>query len=440
MTPYRTRPARAALRGVVLLLALLLPVTACTLAAPGDPSDSEKVTVLGPWTGDQERRFTDLLKSFGVPFAYQGTAAQREMLLSQVQTGSAPHVAIMPGVGELAEYAERGRLKPLDKILGDVELEEYGPPWQPRTADGMTYWVPVKADLKSIVWHRRGVVPPAGPVRMAAWCTGMGDDGASGWPGSDWIEDVVLQSQGRDVYEKWATGHPDVPWTDERIVRAWRVWGTMAAADPEAAERALLTDHRGRTPEGGGLLFDGGGCILEHQGSFARAFYGRRAAEADFTDSAPLLPGGPYRQRGYEVSADFAVLFNDTPLARELLKKLVSQEGQARWAGTGGGGVFSARSDVSPKGGGPDQQTALRLTGGTGSVRCLDASDVMSPAVRDAFYDATLRHLADTEADPGDRRLKQRLADIQKVQEEHKEKRRREGRPEAGLSGVCEPR
>ncbi|MGJ3561318.1 hypothetical protein ACR6C2_35885 [Streptomyces sp. INA 01156] len=38
--------------------------------------------------GQQAEQFETLLHGFGVPFRYQGTAAQRDVLLSKVQSGS----------------------------------------------------------------------------------------------------------------------------------------------------------------------------------------------------------------------------------------------------------------------------------------------------------------------------------------------------------------
>lgn len=136
------------------------------------------------------------------------------------------------------------------------------------------YWVPVKADLKSIVWYREGQRPANLPAPLTSWCIGMGDDGASGWPGSDWIEDLVLQREGPEIYGKWALGDASVPWTGTAVREAWEAWAGLLRQDEAAAGRALLTDHRG-APGAYGLLFDGkGGCALEHQGSFARSFYG----------------------------------------------------------------------------------------------------------------------------------------------------------------------
>ncbi|MCC9707040.1 extracellular solute-binding protein [Streptomyces sp. MNU76] len=408
---------------VLVLLAALLLVCAGGMVAVWSEGDDEPVTILGPWTDKQGEQFEDVLRSFGIPFEYQGTAAQREVLLSKVQSGEPPDIAIMPGVGELAEYADQNLLKSLNGLYAE---EEYGAPWKPASSPREdAYWVPVKADLKSIVWYREGQRPANSPAPLTSWCIGMGDDGASGWPGSDWIEDLVLQREGPEIYGKWALGDASVPWTGSAVREAWEAWAGLLRQDEAAAGRALLTDHRG-APGEYGLLFEGrGGCALEHQGSFARSFYGDKWQGAGLMDSAPLLPGGGYRVRGHEVTGDFAALFSDRPRAGELIERLASREGQRKWSQAAD--VFSANRRVRQEGGPVEREIAKRLTG-TGP-RCLDASDVMPPAVRDAFYEAVLltiaRAAAGEELDvPG------LLADVQNVAEARPDRR-------APLSTVC---
>ncbi|EMF57213.1 extracellular solute-binding protein [Streptomyces bottropensis] len=400
---------------LVLLVALLL-VSAGSMVAVWSQREDEPVTVLGPWTGEQGEQFEDLLRGFGIRFEYQGTAAQREVLLSKVQSGEPPDIAIMPGVGELAEYAAQDRLKPLTGLYAE---EEYGAPWQPVNKPSQdAYWVPVKADLKSIVWYREGERPAVSPAPLTSWCIGMGDDGASGWPGSDWIEDLVLQREGPDVYGRWALGDRTVRWTGREVRGAWDAWAGLLRQDEKAAKRALLTDHRGE-PDGYGLLFDGPkGCALEHQGSFARSFYRDERRRAGLMDSAPLLPGGGYRVRAHEVTGDFAALFSDRPEARDLIERLASREGQQEWADSAD--VFSANRRVRQRDRPVERQIADRLTGP--GPRCLDASDVMPPAVRDAFYEAVLLTIARAAADenidvPG------LLRDVQKVADSRTDRR-----------------
>ncbi|MFF7336701.1 carbohydrate ABC transporter substrate-binding protein [Streptomyces sp. NPDC008163] len=393
-------------RALLLVLALLLTAAGCGLAAPGGSDAEPRVTILGPWTDEQERQFKEVLDGFGIPYTYQGTAATREVLLAEVQAGNPPDIAILPGVGELVEYAADNRLKPL---TGLYEPGEYGNPWLPE-AEGIKkdLWVPLKVDLKSIVWYRKGETPPDSPAALDAWCAAMGDDGSSGWPGSDWIEDLLLQQAGSMLYARWATG--DLPWTAPHVVTAWTTWAHLLAQGSREDRQAILTrDHRG--PAGGhGLLFDGGGgCSLEHQGSFARSFYGDRRAGAAFVDSAGLLPGGSYTVKAHEVSADFAALFGDGERARTMIRRLTSEKAQEAWGREGG--VFSANAAVPARKGEVEREVGRRLTDQRVPL-CLDASDVMPAAVRDAFYEAVLL----TVAHPQEPVLP-RLKDIQKVQD-----------------------
>ncbi|WP_461057073.1 extracellular solute-binding protein [Streptomyces pseudoechinosporeus] len=402
------------LRTVLLVCALLFTASGCELAAPGQTEGEEKVTILGTWTGRQGERFEDLLDGFGIPYEYQGTAAQREVLLSEVQAGEPPDIVIMPGVGELAEYAQQGRL---EELHDDVyKKSEYGPPWQPSgKGAGPVYWVPLRADLKSIVWHRKDTDPPKSPPPPTSWCMGMGDDGPSGWPGSDWIEDLVLQGSGPKAYEQWVRG--DLKWTSKPVMDAWYAWGDLLTqGDKGLAARALIDDHRG-TDGSDGLLFSQDDCTLEHQGSFAPFFYDDRAKEATFVDSADLLPRGPYDVKAHEVTGDFAALFSDGDRARELLESLASARGQQTWADNAG--VFSANNKVRPRSGDVEGEVARRLTS-KGTPRCLDASDVMPPAVRDAFYEATLLTLTRYSEGKGPGSVEDILKDVQRVQEAQK--------------------
>jgi alpha-glucoside transport system substrate-binding protein len=406
---------------LVVLVVMLLIAAGSMVVVWAQRDDEEPVTILGTWTGSQAKQFEKVLSGFGIPYRYQGTAAQREVLLSKVQSGEPPDIVIMPGLGELAEYADQKRLKPLEspsdpQPKGGYDPGDYGAPWNAKaTRSSAVYWVPVKADLKSIVWYRQGHEPPNSPVPLRSWCIGMGDDGASGWPGTDWIEDLVLQRAGPGDYENWALSKGKKAWwTSDPVRSAWQEWTRLLRQDPEAAKHALLTDHRG-APNSHGLLFGGwGGCTLEHQGSFARSFYQGEAKDARLVDSAPLLPGGG-RGRAHEVTGDFAALFSDRPQARNLIEKLASENGQRKWADLAD--VFSANRRVKPQGGAVEQEIYDRLSKGP---RCMDASDVMAPAVRDAFYEAVLLTIARVAAhpkqDPGIGTL---LGNVQRVQDAH---------------------
>lgn len=414
--------------------ALVPTVLAAVLAGcvggqpPVDEAADRPVTVLGPWTGAQEDTFEALLESRGFDYVYQGTAAQREVLLSQVQAGTPPDIVIMPGTGELAEYAAEGLLEPVDG-RGLYEPAHYAAPWTPRAtgeSGRRVYWVPVRAALKSIVWYRTANGRPEF-VGAREWCVGMGDDAAAGWPATDWIEDLLLQTAGPRTYARWARG--ELGWTKGPVVQAWTAWGTLMKSDGAGPARwALLNDHRGAAGERG-LLFGGRvgtdeRCVAEHQGSFAHDLYGEAADRADYAASTPYLPGTTV-PRGREVSGDFAALFDDRDKAREMFRFLASREGQWSWAAASGSPVFSANSERGmPHPVDPVTTRIARDLEDTALPRCLDASDVMPSAVRDAFYNAALQYLAADGLDP-----LPWLRDIQRVQDH--EKRR------PWMTGIC---
>ncbi|GAB2904992.1 ABC transporter substrate-binding protein [Streptomyces mayteni] len=405
------RGRRTALLGA---LALLLTAAAVVGGVVRATSEAPTVSVFASWTGDEGAVFDTVLADFtertGIEVEYQGTTAQREVLMSQVRSGSPPDVAILSSPGELAEYAARDEIHPLGRALGD-QRDAYGEPWlAPLAGEEETYWVPVKADLKSVVWYDPARFTPDQAVALAGdgdnWCLGMGSDATSGWPGTDWVEDALLQSAGPDAYESWATGTPG-SWTTEEMAAAWR--GVAQALTGQGSTRATDSLTQDIGVASGGLFAEPPRCALDHQSSFIRGLYGAEAPgdgvpEAAFLASATVLPGTGGEQRGWEVAGDFAAMFRDTPEARRLIGYLASAEAQELWARAVPDDVPSpmfANSLVGrdvyaddPAGG-----AVADLLHGPGP-HCLDASDAMPPAMRDAFQQAVLRLLAAPDQPP----------------------------------------
>ncbi|MFH8348806.1 hypothetical protein [Streptomyces sp. NPDC018045] len=383
------RLLRSALAGCLLGTAALVP-------AGCSAEQDRTVVVLGPWTGGEERPFVRMLEEIsrrtGWSFQYEGTRSLRETLATQLRTETPPDVAILNGLGELAEYARNGDAKVLED---DVAGSALGPWAEQITLEDETgerrrhsYWVPVRVDLKSIVWSRPGDPKAAGSPR---WCLGMASGATSGWPGTDWIEDLLLQKFGADVYERWATGK--LPWTSEPVRQAWQAWRDVLAKDrPKAAEQAISTEFESL---GGGRygLLNTGRCTLEHQGSFIRRHYGDDVLPAPTHEFVPGLPAG----RGtFEVSGDMAAVFRPSDAAWDLLRGLTSLEARAVWAGLAEPGERPLFPDGSTGKG--------RLSAGTAAVQrlfrsaeeiCFDASDAMPSTLRGAFQRAVLEFLED---------------------------------------------
>ena len=92
------------------------------------------------------------------------------------------------------------------------------------SVDGTFYAAPLSANLKSLVWYSPGAFKKAGytvPTTWAdmmtlsakiatdtkgkVWCGGIGSGTATGWPATDWLEEVVLRQFGGQVYDDWVS-------------------------------------------------------------------------------------------------------------------------------------------------------------------------------------------------------------------------------------------
>ncbi|GAA0949839.1 ABC transporter substrate-binding protein [Streptomyces rhizosphaericus] len=393
----RSRHATATVLGLWMVL--------LSVVGAGDTSGWQSrgsVSVLASWTGNEGKAFRRLLDTFtrrtGIHVDYQGTTALREVLSSEVASGTPPDIAVLPSAGELAAYAHQSQLTTLDGVI--PSREPYGKLWTPQLRPGgPVYGIAVKADLKSIVWYDRDRRPDTLSALAAdgrQWCVGMGDDAASGWPGTDWIEDLLLQQQGRSVYEDWATG--GLPWTDPRVERAWQSWGSLF--DKDTARTALITEFR---KAGTKLFGTDPPCALEHQGSFIRGGY-PDPAKANFVFSPRLLPEADRQSTAREVSGDFAAMFRDTPQAQELMRYLVSADAQRIWGRNAAGKSvhpFFANRDVPLDAQGDDAvDRNIAKTLRDSDSLCLDASDAMPTRMRVAFQRAALAYLSDTSKPP----------------------------------------
>ncbi|MER5766307.1 hypothetical protein [Streptomyces sp. NPDC001985] len=385
------------------LVCVLLALSAFSAAGCGAEEDRTLV-VLGPWTAGEEKPFVAALAKIGERtghrYVYEGTRSLRETLVAQLRTDSPPDVAILSGQGELAEYARDGDAKPLPEELAGAAIS----PWAPRVSlpdehgeqRQHAYWVPVRVDLKSLVWSRAHAPGGSGGDR---WCLGMESGGMSGWPGTDWIEDLLLQLHGSAVYERWATG--DLSWTGPEVRSAWRAWRTLLTADgARAGEEAISTSFESLGDGRYGLL-NRGDCAREHQGSFIRRHYGDDVTPrptAEFLAGPRGLPGftGPAAsgERVFEVSGDMAAVFTPSDAAWELMSRLVRRETRDDWA---------AAAEPAERPFFPDATTGPgRLTAGTSAALklfreaervCFDASDAMPPTLRGAFHRAVLEFL-----------------------------------------------
>ncbi|MEU5599685.1 ABC transporter substrate-binding protein [Streptomyces sp. NPDC020298] len=421
--PVRRRgPSRRLLRTVTLVASCLALIAAAVIVGVRHFGRERTVTLLANWTEDDAKKFE---KRVLAPFEarhhihvdYQGSSAESEVLSADVEAGTPPDVVVLTGPGELALYYKQHKLKRLDEL---ISKDDFGKSWISSFSDGV-YWFPLKADLKSIVWSPRGMsdeqrAQAAGQPRQ--WCLGMGSGATSGWPGTDWIEDILLQKYGWETYQRWALGK--LSWTSDEVEEAWKKWGELVGAgDDDVVKRALNASYRDasglatKTPPQ---------CGLEHQASFVGTEKAWKDGKGVYKPSAPLLTGKA-GSNSWEVSGDLVALLHETPEARELIRYLASAEAQQAWSSVETGFSVNNEVHVNTYKGAQRRSLAHTLLD-QDAVHCFDASDAMPPSVRDAFAQATIDYLARPV------RLKPLLRDLDAL-------RRRKDL--TWLSSVCDP-
>ncbi|WP_330268687.1 alpha-glucoside ABC transporter substrate-binding protein [Streptomyces griseorubiginosus] len=388
----------------------------CLLAlVPGCGADArDPLVVLGPWTGEEGKAFEATLDKLddgtGRTYTYEGTRSLRETLVSQLEADDPPDVAVLNSIGELTEYARRDKLRP----LVNESSERAFAPWAPTLIvdnKQRTYWVPLKVDLKSLVWSKRGA-----PGDRPTWCVGLASQATSGWPGTDWIEDLVLHQAGPTLYVQWATGLLD--WRDPAVRNAWTTWARLLGKrSPDAVQRSLTTSFEGASTADGeprGLLDSPRfGCTHEHQSAFIRYVYAGDDVKVE--PSARYLGGKSAYRDAFEVAGDMAAVFSDDPDAQELVARLSSRAGRELWRAEAGPAVRPLFPDTAglslPGSATPVEREIESLLTSRARTLCFDASDVMAPELRDAFHRAVLEFFRD----PTERQLDSLLDQLETI-------------------------
>ena len=144
-------------------------------------------------------------------------------------------------------------------------------------------------NVKSLVWYNPENFEDAGydiPTTMeelraltdqivaegeTPWCIGLGSGAATGWPATDWVEDIMLRTQPADVYDAWTSN--EMAFNDPRVVAAIEEFGWFARDDAKVSGGAgavASTDFRD-SPKG--LFSSPPQCYMHRQASFVPAFF-----------------------------------------------------------------------------------------------------------------------------------------------------------------------
>ncbi|SLN14907.1 ABC transporter substrate-binding protein [Pseudooctadecabacter jejudonensis] len=329
--------------------------------AAGAPDLSgETVTVFGPWLSPEDEYLDNMFVYFeeatGADVVYTGSDGFEQQIVIDAQAGSAPNIAVFPQPGLAANLAEQGLLTPLGDDAGAWVAENYaaGSSWVDlgtyADAEGADqfYGFFFNVNVKSLVWYVPENFEDAGyevPETMeelialseqmiadgeTPWCIGLGSGPATGWPATDWVEDIMLRTQSPADYDAWVSN--ELPFNDPKVIEAIETFGMFAKNDDMVAGGAGAVGTTDFRDSPAGLFSSPAQCYMHRQASFAPAFFpeGTEVGEdADFFYfpsfaekdlGNPVLGGGTLMAVTDPSDATFAFMeFLQQPFAHEAM-------------------------------------------------------------------------------------------------------------------------
>ena len=391
----------------------LLAVAVLVLGGVAFSQGSISIMVL--WSGTELEAFQKVVDQFqsttGIKVQVESVGRDLPtILITRYEAGNPPDLAVMPNPGQMAEFVARGGLVPVE---GFVDLSQFPKAFVDLAKVGEhVYGVFISADLKSLVWYNpdalyaEGLAPADSWDELmyitealasrgkVPWAVGLESGAASGWPGTDWIEDIMLRTAGPDLYDAWVAH--EIPWTHPAVRRAFELFGAIVKNDAYVygGTTGALSINFGDSPAA--LWDEPPGAYLHRQATFIKSFIANAHPELDldrdvsFFVFPPIDPkwGTPLLGAGDLISA-----FRDTPEVEAFLKYLGSAEAQAIWCGALGKLATNVNVDPSIY---PDALTAqaAEILKGAQIFR-FDGSDLMPAAVgAGAFWTGVLDYVS----------------------------------------------
>ena len=195
-----------------------------------------------------EQGWAQFTRCTRIAVEYEGNGEFEAQLRVRVQGGNPPDLALIPQPGLLADFARQGKLKAAPATTTTEANQNWSKEWiNYGSVDGRFYAAPLGSNVKSFVWYSPGYFKEKGyPVpttwaemtdlsdRIAAsgtlpWCAGIESGEATGWPATDWLEDVLLRTAGVDVYDQWV--NHQIPFNDPQVIAAMERAGSILRND-----------------------------------------------------------------------------------------------------------------------------------------------------------------------------------------------------------------
>jgi alpha-glucoside transport system substrate-binding protein len=315
----------------------------CMGAASGD-----EVSVIYQWSGAEEEKFNAVVKPLvdacGIKVVAQST--RDAAVLDTKAKSTPPDVVFWPTTAPLTLYTDQ--LKDLSDVGADPA--NYAAYWQDMgSVGGRWLAVPVKADIKTIIWYNPAnfdlfgySVPTtwdeldALVEQMVAdgnvpWSMGMESEAATGWTGSDFIQDIMLVQQGPEYVMDLIEG--EVAYNDAGVKQAYETYGKWAMDETYTVGGATGTVSTPFLEAIFKVFSDPPEAMMVKQSGFAGGEVAKQFPDLEYGTDYDFfaVPGA----QGMQGGADFMMAFGDSPAAQALVSYLTGAAGAAEWAKVG---------------------------------------------------------------------------------------------------------
>jgi alpha-glucoside transport system substrate-binding protein len=315
---------------------------ATVTAGPG-----KTVTIFGALTGEQGRLFQQESDAFtgrtGISVEYEGDKDFEAQIAGRVGGSDEPDIALFAQPDLLAEFVRKGDVVDLNTFMGPDLSQHFAQTLlDAATVDGKMAGIWHSNEVKSLVWYpkkafdARGYRVPTTWDEMLAlsdrivadggtpWCIGIESGGATGWVGTDWVEDAMLRTASAEDYDRWT--HGDLKFDSPEVKRAFETVGGIwfKEGNVYGGRNGILTTPFGDAPL---PMFDNPpGCWLHKQASFIKGYFPESARIGQDVAYFSLPPIGDADQRPVVGWGTIAAMLDDRPEVREVMQFLATGE------------------------------------------------------------------------------------------------------------------
>ena len=308
----------------------------------------------------------------GSTIVYDASDEFEAQLPVRIQSGNLPDIAFIPQPGLLQRLVTDfpDAIQPASEPVAANVEEFFTEEWREYgSVDGELYGSPLGANAKSFVWYSPSAFADAGyeipqtwdelialsdqivADGSVPWCVGIGSGEATGWPATDWLEDVVLRTAGTEVYDQWFSH--EIPFDDPAILEALEATGEILK-NPEYVNAGLGGVESIATTEwdAAGYPILDGECWMHRAANFYGVNWQNAPSAGDgveigedgdvfafylpsANEEKPLLGGG-----------EFTVAFNDEPQVQAFHAFLASDVWANDKAEVSGAGWVSANNGL----------------------------------------------------------------------------------------------